>query len=220
MRGPDRRELARRLEALADFTDPTADLEQYLTPAELAAHVIHLARVQGDLEGGETGSGSQPIVDLGTGTGVLGIGAALAGAPSVVGIDVDRSALAVARENVRRVGTETTIASRLEWVQGDVTRHPFDCSRATVVSNPPFGAQHGNRHADRAFLETAREIAAVSYTIHNTGSQSFVESFVADAGGEVTHAFRAPFPVEHRFDFHTAAQAELEVEVFRIEWSG
>lgn len=218
MTGPDRRELARRLESLADFDDPSPDLEQYLTPAELAAHVIHLARVQGDLAGGEPGDRSQPVVDLGTGTGVLGIGAALAGAPSVVGIDVDRAALVVARENASRIDPEGRLESRLEWVQGDATRHPLATTHATVVSNPPFGAQHGNRHADRAFLETAREIGSVSYTIHNAGSQSFVESFAADAGGEVTHAFRAPFPVEHRFDFHTEAAAELEVEVFRIEW--
>lgn len=219
MSGPDRRKLARTLESLADFSEPSAELEQYLTPAELAAHVIHLARVQGDLTRADGGA-PHPVIDLGTGTGVLGIGAALAGAPSVVGIDVDRAGLAVARENVRRVDPEGAIESRLEWVQADVTRHPFACTHATVVSNPPFGAQHGNRHADRAFLETAREVGSVSYTIHNAGSQSFVESFAADEGGEVTHAFRAPFPVERRFDFHTDEEAELVVEIFRIEWSG
>ncbi|AXR78115.1 METTL5 family protein [Natrarchaeobaculum sulfurireducens] len=206
MAAPSRRTLARTLESLADFPDPSPDLEQYLTPPDLAAHVAHLAHLHGDLE--------HRVIDLGTGTGMLAIGAALAGAEFVVGVDVDRDALAVARENERRVAAGTTV----EWVHGDVTRHSFSRTDATVVSNPPFGAQRGNRHADRAFLETARELASVSYTIHNEGSQEFVESFAADEGGEVTHAFRAPFPIERRFSFHTEAEATVDAEVFRIEW--
>ncbi|MFU8868279.1 METTL5 family protein [Natronococcus sp.] len=206
MSGPSRRTLARRLESLTDFAEPSASLEQYLTPPEIAAHLCHLAGLQGDLE--------RRVIDLGTGTGMLAIGAALAGADRVVGIDVDADALALARENAGRADVD----DRIEWLCGDATRVPLVPAEATVVSNPPFGAQRGNRHADRAFLETAREIGAVSYTIHNEGSQSFVESFVADAGGAVTHAFRAEFPIERRFDFHTESERTLEAEVFRIEW--
>lgn len=206
MSGPSRRTLARRLESLDDFAEPSAALEQYLTPPEIAAHVCHLASLQGDLE--------RPIVDLGTGTGMLAIGGTLAGADRVVGVDVDAGALALARENAARVDA----AAAIDWVRGDVTRHPLSIANATVLSNPPFGAQRGNRHADREFLETARTIADVSYTIHNERSQSFVESFAADEGGEVTHGFRATFPIAKRFDFHTDAETTLEAEVFRIEW--
>lgn len=208
-----RRTLARRLESVADFADPSARLEQYLTPPELAAHLCHLAGLQGDLEG--------QIVDLGTGTGMLAIAATLAGSDDVAAIDVDADALAIAQRNERAVagGNSEDDGRTIEWLRGDVTRHPFSCTDATVLSNPPFGAQRGNRHADRDFLETAREIGAVSYTIHNEGSQEFVESFAADEGGEVTHAFRAAFPLPKQFDFHTEAEATLEAEVFRIEWS-
>ncbi|WP_226482956.1 METTL5 family protein [Natrinema amylolyticum] len=211
MAGPSRRTLARRLESIADFSDPAADLEQYLTPAELAAHICHLAGLHDDLE--------RPVVDLGTGTGMLAIAASLAGADRVAGIDVDAGALDLARRNERTVLDDYSGDGRaLEWLRGDVTRHPFSTTDATVVSNPPFGAQRGNRHADRDFLETAGEIAAVSYTIHNEGSQEFVESYAADAGGDVTHAFRAEFPLAKRFEFHTEAEETLEAEVFRIEW--
>ncbi|ELY69305.1 METTL5 family protein [Natrinema versiforme] len=210
MAGLARRTLARRLESVADFSDPNADLEQYLTPAELAAHLCHLAGLQDDLE--------RRVIDLGTGTGMLAIAASLAGAGRVAGIDVDPAALALARRNEGEVLSERGRGRAIEWLRGDVTRHPFSTTDATVLSNPPFGAQRGNRHADREFLETAREIASVSYTIHNEGSQEFVESFAADAGGDVTHAFRAEFPIAKRFEFHTEAQATLEAEVFRIEW--
>ncbi|NGM70878.1 methyltransferase [Natronolimnobius sp. AArcel1] len=203
---PSRRTIARELESLADFADPSPDLEQYLTPPEIAAHVCHLAALEDDL--------SRPVVDLGTGTGMLAIGAALAGAERVIGIDVDTDALATARENATRVG-----AAGIDWVRADATAPPVALEGATVLSNPPFGAQRGNRHADRDFLEAAGAVGTVSYTIHNEGSQEFVESFAADAGGEVTHAFRAEFPIEHRFEFHTEAESTLQAEVFRLEWT-
>lgn len=206
--------IARRLEAVTDFDDPSPDLEQYLTPPEIASHIVHLAGLQDDLT-------DRTVVDLGTGTGMLAIGAAMSGADRVVGIDVDRSALEVARENGSRVldveGSASS-ASTLDWLRADVGRHPLACTDATVLSNPPFGAQRGNRHADRAFLETAREIGQVSYTIHNEGSQEFVESFATDNGGTVTHAFRASFALENRFGFHAEETRELAAEVFRIEW--
>ncbi|GAB7017546.1 hypothetical protein JCM18750_04070 [Halostagnicola bangensis] len=110
------------------------------------------------------------------------------------------------------------VRTPLEWVRGDVTRPPLSVTDATVLSNPPFGAQRGNRHADRDFLETTRSIAKTSYTIHNEGSQEFVESYASDAGGTVTHAFRATFSLDNRLAFHTDDSRELEAEVFRIEW--
>lgn len=202
-----RRTVARRLEAVDDFSDPTPALEQYRTPAEIAAHILHVAALQGDLAGAT-------VVDLGTGTGMFAVGAALGDPSQVVGVDVDPSALERARENESEVGPTTSI----EWVLGDVSTLPLSTSGATVLSNPPFGAQRGNRHADRAFLDAARSIGAVSYTIHNEGSESFVESFAADAGGTVTHAFRATIPLANRFAFHEERRRTIEAEVFRIRW--
>jgi ribosomal protein L11 methyltransferase len=43
----------------------------------------------------------QPIVDIGTGSGILSLAALLLGAPSAVGIDIDPEALAHAKENAR-----------------------------------------------------------------------------------------------------------------------
>lgn len=56
--------------------------------------------------GQEQGGGSPAfrlrVLDVGTGTGILGIVAARLGASSVLGIDVDPDAVDIARENVRR----------------------------------------------------------------------------------------------------------------------
>ncbi|WP_132058390.1 METTL5 family protein [Halorussus amylolyticus] len=204
--------LERRLSQVAGFEDPRVEYEQYPTPADLAAHLVHLADVQGDLAG-------KTVVDLGTGTGMLALGAACRGPERVLGLDRDRAALAQARENERRVRPEIEV----EWLAGDATRHPFcpgGVTDGTVLMNPPFGAQRGNEHADRAFLETAAELGGVSYSIHNAGSQRFVEAFADDEGGEVTHAFRAELALARQFDHQTSEREVIDAEAFRVVWDG
>ncbi|HOW38218.1 MAG TPA: peptide chain release factor N(5)-glutamine methyltransferase, partial [Bacillota bacterium] len=77
--------------------------------------------------------GSARLVDVGTGSGILAITAAkeLPGL-SVVATDISSAALAVARENARRLGVE------IEWLEGDMlqplTGRKFDI----LVSNPPY----------------------------------------------------------------------------------
>lgn len=200
-----RRELARHLEGVAGFSDPDIDREQYVTSPEVAAHLIHEAALRSDLD--------QPVVDLGTGTGMLAIGAAMYGADRVIGVDIDAEALADAAENARALGAD------IELILGDVTALGL-CppEPVTVIMNPPFGAQRDAHTGDRAFLSTAASMASVSYSIHNAGSRSFVEAFVADAGGEITMAAAATLDVDHQYAHHTEATAELDVEVYRIEW--
>jgi len=200
-----RRALARRLADLDAFEEPSAALEQYPTPPDLAAHLIARADLEGDLD--------RRVVDLGAGTGVLAIGAALRGA-RVVGVERDPAALAVARRNATAAG------AAVDWVLGDAGRVPLrPDGGATVLMNPPFGAQRGNEGADRRFLSTAAAVAAVSYSVHNADSRQFVEAFADDHGGTVTHAFRATVPLRRQFDFHEADRREIDVEVFRIEWA-
>jgi putative methylase len=206
--GATRRRLAQELAVVAGFEDPRAPLEQYHTPPDLAAHIVHVADLQGDIEG-------RTVADLGCGTGMLALGAALRGPERVVGVDIDPAPLSTARENERRVGAMTDVA----WLRGDATAVPL-CpdDPVTVLMNPPFGAQTGNEGADRAFLETAVDIASVSYSVHNAGSESFVESFAADNAGEVTHAFAAEFELPRQFDHHDQSSRSIDTEVFRIEW--
>jgi putative methylase len=206
-----RRRLAQELGVVAGFENPRAPLEQYHTPPDLAAHIVHVADLQGDVDG-------RTVVDLGCGTGMLTLGAALRGPRRVVGVELDPAPLRTARENERRVGARAAI----DWIRADATTPPLcpdDLTNVTVVSNPPFGAQRGNEHADRAFLRTAADLGAVSYTVHNEGSLDFVEAFAADEGGEVTHAFRAEFDLPRQFEFHEDASRTIHAEVYRIDWT-
>lgn len=194
------------MEALEGFADPDPAREQYATPADVAAHLVHLAATRGDLG---------RVLDLGCGTGMLALGAALAGADRVVGVEVDPGALAVARSNTARLNLDPPVS--LAWVRGDANRPPVT-GRWTVLANPPFGAQRGNEHADRAFLAAAARLADVSYTVHNAGSRTFVASFAADNGGRVTAGFAVELDLTRQFAFHTAERATVDAEAYRIEW--
>lgn len=203
-----KRQLARRLGVVAGFDEPDASLEQYRTPPGVAAYLVHLADLNGDVAG-------RTVVDLGAGTGMITLAAALRDPARVVGVDIDPKPLSTARANQDRIGTETRIA----WLRADAADLPLCLAEpVTVVMNPPFGAQSGNEHADRRFLGTAAEISTVSYSIHNAGSTEFVESFTADNDGEVTAAYRSTLSLPRQFAFHDDDKHEIDVELFRIEW--
>ena len=147
-----KKELERALQRVTPHTRPRPDLEQYSTPATIAADMLYTAHTFGDIEGRE-------VVDLGCGSGILSIGAALLGAERVTGIDVDPQAIDDARRNVEEAGV------KVELLNTDI--RDADLRADTVIMNPPFGAQR--RNADRPFLETALGRFLISFTTPDPG---------------------------------------------------
>ena len=191
------------LEGLEGFGRPDPRIEQYVTPAPLAARLLHHAHLLGDIEG-------RAVCDLGCGTGILACGAVLLGASRVTGVELDPDALAVAKRNAARLGAGIT------FVQGDVGDPglpgglgDFD----TVVMNPPFGAQ--DPHADRPFVDAALTIAPVVYGIFNAGSLPFLEGYTAGRA-TLEFAIRGALPLKRTLPFHRREVVEIEVEVVRM----
>lgn len=197
------RHLEMALQQLAGYDKPGAALEQYQTPASLAARLLYHALMKGDIQG-------KTVCDLGCGTGVLAIGAALLGAKCVRGIDIDPQAIEGAKANTSLLNVE------VEFILNDVRDAalpgrlgPFD----TVIMNPPFGAQ--KVHADRPFIDLALSIAPVTYSIFNAGSVQFVETYTAGRA-EIDERVGGIFPLQRTFAFHTRDVQEIDVEILRL----
>ena len=80
------------------FTDPNITLEQYATSPELTSYIIYAALQNEDIGYGRT------VLDLGSGTGMLSIGSAIAGSSHVTLVDCDVDAMAIARDNIEAMG--------------------------------------------------------------------------------------------------------------------
>ncbi|OGS51195.1 MAG: hypothetical protein A3K65_00690 [Euryarchaeota archaeon RBG_16_68_12] len=189
------------LEKVRGHPAPSPGLEQYSTPAPIAADVLWFAYSMGDIAG-------KKVVDLGCGTGVLGIGAKLLGAEEVVSLDMDEAALAVAMKNAQALKVDIGLLTV------DVADFPETAD--TVVMNPPFGAQAGDRHADVPFLERALAVAPFAYTFHKAETEPFVLRKVEALGGEATHRKEYAFPLPHSMPFHTEEVREVPVVMLRI----
>lgn len=199
------RELEIRLERVPRPPRPEPGLEQYRTPTPIAADLLYRALGRGDIEG-------RRVVDLGCGTGMFSVGAALLGAASVTGIDIDEASLALARTTAADLGLNVGFA------QGDVSgvTGSFD----TALTNPPFGAQFAQRHADSLFLQAALRVAPVCYSLHLDETRPHLERLARALG---THAERLTgyrFPLPRLFSFHTKDKLVVDVGLYRYERVG
>jgi putative methylase len=184
------------LERLGGFPNPSPEREQYATPAQVAADMLFLAYQHGDLG---------RVCDLGCGTGVLAIGAALMGAEAI-GVEIDPKALALAKKNASRMKVD------VDFIHGDVSSIALK-GIDTVVMNPPFGSQKASP-GDRAFLKKATGIAHVVYSLHNLGSDGFIRRFVEPC--TVDELYSIQFPLKRCFKFHSKDVKTIEVELYRI----
>lgn len=193
-----KKHLEMELQRVRGFTDPSAELEQYATPAPIAAEVLHLAHARGELEG--------RVVDLGCGTGVFAIGAALLGADAVA-VDLDPDALETARENASALGAE------VQFIRSDVEDLSVEADLA--VQNPPFGSQ--SRGADRPFVRRALEAAPRAYSLHNAETRGFVERYAESLGGMARHEGTFEFPLPRTQEFHRSERESIRVDLYRLE---
>ena len=120
--------LAIEISKLNGFNGPKIELEQYTTPGDLAARWILMTAQLGDLEQGSK------VLDLGCGTGVLGLGALIFGASSATMVDVDIDAIDIMLENAKSLGLEEKVVPMCKKIR-DVGNIDADL----VLCNPPWG---------------------------------------------------------------------------------
>jgi putative methylase len=200
------RDLEIALESLQKLEEYSMLLEQYPTPAPIAASVLYAAEME------HKDIANRTVCDLGCGNGVLAIGAALLGARRVIGIDVQSKALKASQMNSRMLGIDDIV----DWILGDVPSLQLCCPIDTVVSNPPFGVK--NRGADLRFLKTAISIADVIYSMHLSSEKNrvFLSKEIESLGATVTQLETFQFPIGRLFDHHKKTKHLVDVDLYRI----
>ena len=219
------------LEKVPKHPNPKVDLEQYSTPATIAADLIWNAYGLGDIDG-------MSVLDLGCGTGIFAIASSLMGASYSLGVDIDGESIALAKITQNSISEQYDVdVSNTNFIVGDINsfnsisdllndtnlndindNHSSLSRFDTLIQNPPFGSQErGTRHADRKFMEFAVNSADVIYSFHMKNTEEFVIDYYRDLGADVTHKLVYKFPIPKIYDFHTDESRDVKVVVLRVE---
>lgn len=179
-----RKELAIFLSSLNTFDNPNPMLEQHPSDGDVAARMLWQAYHQGNLS-------EKNIIDMGCGTGIIGIGALMLGAKHVEFIDIDASVYSTLKENLKLLTdnweididgkwsfTNANVINSLLVSDQNAERSSQSSDLATVIMNPPFGTKI--KHADKMFLEAAMNRAGIIYTMHKTTTKNFIYKFCQD----------------------------------------
>ncbi len=202
------RDLEMTLSRLQSFEQPSLELEQYATPAGIAAEWIWHMALKGEVAG-------KTILDAACGPGILGMGLLLMGARKVIFIDKEQSAMQLCMKNYESVQEEYEIG-KAEFIISDIALFDEeDSSVDLVVQNPPFGTKEA--HADKRFLEKAFSVAPVVYSMHKWSTKSFVEAMARDFGLRVTDVWRYEFPIKAVHRFHEKPVVKVDVGLWRME---
>jgi len=138
-------------------------------------------------------------------------------AKKVIGVDIDKNVLEVAKENVE-IAEEISgqkIKDKINFVHSNI--EDFKDQTDTVIQNPPFGIQ--KEHADRIFLKKALECGNVIYSLHRSYSKSriFLTKYIENHNGRVENIVKYSFRLPHTFKFHKKLAVIFDVDLYVIK---
>jgi putative methylase len=205
-----RRDLEDKLAAVPRHPSPRPELEQYRTPDAVAAALLGQADADGAIH-------AKRVLDLGCGTGLFAIGAALLGARLATGVDVDPAAIALAQQ----AAAHANVQAATWFVTADLAAwHPEPATFDTVVMNPPFGAQAGGRHADRLFLARAAEAvkpgAGTVWFLAQERTEGFLSAYSKELGGRLERVAVWDYPLEASMEHHKEEVRLVRVGGYRL----
>lgn len=195
-----KKHLEMAIQKVPKHPNPKVDLEQYSTPATIAADLLWNAYSLGDIA-------DKKVMDLGCGTGIFAIASKLLGAASAIGVDIDKDSTDLA----------SSYCGDVDFICSDICDLENDFDVDTIFQNPPFGSQkNAKKGADLKFISKAIELSPkVLYSFHMASTEKFLISYFEKNDLEITHIFRYNFPIPKIYEFHTRESANVEVIVIR-----
>jgi len=196
-----KKELEIFLQKIPDFEKPNPNLEQYITPAEIAADILFTAAQFGDVE-------NKVILDLGCGTGIFSVGAYLLNAKKVIGIDIDENAI----EKAKKFAKKNKL--NINFIKEDVKNIDLKCD--TIIMNPPFGAQKSNIKADRKFIEKGFHLSDVIYSLHLSKTIPFIQKMIYALGGNIVFTKEYTLRMKQTLVFHEKKIKNFDVTLIKV----
>lgn len=195
-----KKHLEMAIQKVPKHPNPKVDMEQYFTPATIAADLLWNAYSLGDIA-------DKKVMDLGCGTGIFAIASKLLGAASAIGVDIDKDSTDLA----------SSYCGDVDFICSDICDLENDFDVDTIFQNPPFGSQkNAKKGADLKFISKAIELSPkVLYSFHMASTEEFLISYFEKNDLEITHIFRYNFPIPKIYEFHTRESANVEVIVIR-----
>ncbi|KAI7825557.1 S-adenosyl-L-methionine-dependent methyltransferase [Kickxella alabastrina] len=194
---------------VAAFRAPKVQLEQYPTTAHLASRILYTAESSyGDIDG-------KAVVDLGCGCAMLSVAAAMMGASSVLGIDIDADALEVAQENIDECEVADAVdllhASLLEdgaLSLNEALLAPMAMRFDTAILNPPHRP---------LFLQAACAMArGAVYSLHKSSTRAFLVKKAQSWGFDCEVLAELKFDVPMMYKFHKKKSVDIDVDLLRL----
>ena len=195
-----KKHLEMAIQKVPKHPNPKVDLEQYSTPATIAADLLWNAYSLEDIA-------DKKVMDLGCETGIFAIASKLLGAASAIGVDIDKDSIDLA----------SSYCGDVNFICSDICDLENDFDVDTIFQNPPFGSQkNAKKGADLKFISKAIELSPkVLYSFHMASTEEFLISYFEKNDLEITHIFRYNFPIPKIYEFHTRESANVEVIVIR-----
>lgn len=195
------RQLETKLQQVPGFDCPKIKYEQYTTPASLASICIFTA------ENTYQDVAEKIIIDLGCGTGMLGIAAYLMEAYLVIGIDIDSDSITLCRRNFIDITEKIP-----ELIIGNVLSNFLRNSISdTALINPPFGTKN-NMGTDLSFVEKALYLSDTVYSFHKSSTREYL---IRKLKCQVIA--QTKYELFNTYKFHKKEKVVIDVDIIRLE---
>ncbi len=199
----NRKTLAIELSKLKKLASFNPYLEQYQTDSEIAAEMLWIAYMNGDIN-------NKTIADFGSGNGILGIGALILGAKKVFFIEIDKKSIDLLKSNLN--SNPNFNENDYEVLNIDIK--DFKKHVDTVVENPPFGVQ--KVHSDKIFLETAFKYSEKVYSLHKIESIDFIKDLSEEFDFDVNSVLNMKFIIKKSMHFHKKEKYPVDIGLWII----
>lgn len=189
-----RKDLIWQLQEVMGFEHAKIELEQYMTPPDIAVDFVQL-----------TDCTDKRVVDLGCGTGMLTAAAILMDAAHVYAVDMDSEALEIFQKNID-LDDCTVIHSPIHEVSG--------IEADICIMNPPFGTRQ--KGIDKVFIKKSLELAPIAFSLHKSSTREHLRKYCKELGCTGTVLCQVRYNVEKSYKFHKDPTRDIEVDVWKF----